>query len=168
MKNRHAVALGRLGGAKGGAARAAALTPTRRREIARAAGLARVKRLTPAERQNLARKAARARWGPKGLGASVALSEAPTSVRRLLQSYDPAKLSWSRTSTRYMVVREILVRGDARARQWLRSLLGEAEVRDLVRRYKGAGCNEPARTKLRKTLRLTVEDLPVRPYLGFE
>ena len=37
QKNLAAVALGRLGGLKGGKARAAALTPERRREIARAA-----------------------------------------------------------------------------------------------------------------------------------
>jgi hypothetical protein len=36
-KNPHAVALGRLGGAKGGAARAAALSPKKRSEIARKA-----------------------------------------------------------------------------------------------------------------------------------
>lgn len=37
MKNKAAVALGRLGGKKGGKARAEALTPERRREIARKA-----------------------------------------------------------------------------------------------------------------------------------
>jgi hypothetical protein len=42
--NPHAVALGRLGGRRGGLARAAALTPRRRREIARAAALARWKK----------------------------------------------------------------------------------------------------------------------------
>jgi hypothetical protein len=36
-KNPHAVALGRLGGLKGGAARKAALTPARRKEIAKKA-----------------------------------------------------------------------------------------------------------------------------------
>jgi hypothetical protein len=41
MKNPHAVALGRLGGAKGGLARSRNLTPERRREIARAASTAR-------------------------------------------------------------------------------------------------------------------------------
>jgi hypothetical protein len=40
-KNPHAVALGRLGGAKGGPARAAILTKERRIEIARNAALAR-------------------------------------------------------------------------------------------------------------------------------
>jgi len=45
-KNPHAVALGRLGGLKGGAARAAALGPRKRSQIAA--------------------KAAKARWGKKG------------------------------------------------------------------------------------------------------
>ena len=40
-KNPHAVALGRLGGAKGGKARAERLTPEQRRAIARKAALAR-------------------------------------------------------------------------------------------------------------------------------
>jgi hypothetical protein len=40
-KNPAAVALGRLGGAKGGKARAAALTPEQRREIAKKAAAAR-------------------------------------------------------------------------------------------------------------------------------
>jgi hypothetical protein len=40
-RNLHASALGRLGGSRGGHARAAALSPRRRREIARAAARAR-------------------------------------------------------------------------------------------------------------------------------
>lgn len=47
-KNPAAVALGKLGGQKGGKARAAKLTPDQRKEIAR--------------------KAARARWGNEGSG----------------------------------------------------------------------------------------------------
>ena len=43
LPNVHAAALGRLGGLKGGPARAAALSPKRRREIARAAAAARWK-----------------------------------------------------------------------------------------------------------------------------
>ncbi|HSL23954.1 MAG TPA: hypothetical protein VK886_20640 [Vicinamibacterales bacterium] len=43
-RNPHAAALGRLGGLKGGPARAAALTPRRRREIALAAARARWRR----------------------------------------------------------------------------------------------------------------------------
>lgn len=42
-KNPHAVALGRLGGKKGGAARANSLSAQRRHEIARAAAIARWK-----------------------------------------------------------------------------------------------------------------------------
>ena len=43
--NPHAAVLGRLGGLKGGPARAAALSPKRRREIARAAARARWRRV---------------------------------------------------------------------------------------------------------------------------
>jgi hypothetical protein len=43
QKNPHAAALGRLGGQRGGPARAAMLSPKRRREIARKAALARWK-----------------------------------------------------------------------------------------------------------------------------
>jgi hypothetical protein len=43
-RNPHAAALGRLVGLRGGAARAAALSPRRRREIARAAARARWKK----------------------------------------------------------------------------------------------------------------------------
>jgi hypothetical protein len=43
-KNPHAAALGRLGGRKGGPARAAKLTPEQRREIARKAAEARWRR----------------------------------------------------------------------------------------------------------------------------
>ncbi len=46
-KNPAAVALGKLGGPKGGAARAAALSPRRRKMIAKKAALARWKRATP-------------------------------------------------------------------------------------------------------------------------
>ena len=42
-RNPHAAALGRLGGRRGGLARAAALSPKRRRDIARAAAFARWK-----------------------------------------------------------------------------------------------------------------------------
>ena len=46
-RNPHATALGRLGGLKGGPARAAALSPTRRRAIARQAARARWNRRQP-------------------------------------------------------------------------------------------------------------------------
>jgi hypothetical protein len=61
-KNPHAVALGRLGGAKGGRARARALTARRRQEIARQASAARSRSLSAQQRRELARRAAMARW----------------------------------------------------------------------------------------------------------
>jgi cell division inhibitor SulA len=70
-KNPHAVALGRLGGAKGGRARARALTAGRRREIARQASAARTRSLSAEERRELASRAARARW-------SITTPTAPT------------------------------------------------------------------------------------------
>ena len=46
-KNPAAVALGRLGGLKGGTARAASLTPTKRAQIAKKAAAARWKKAKP-------------------------------------------------------------------------------------------------------------------------
>ncbi len=51
-KNPNAVALGRLGGSKGGKIRAAKLTPEERREIARKAVLARWAKVRQKAQQN--------------------------------------------------------------------------------------------------------------------
>jgi hypothetical protein len=166
MKNPHAVALGRLGGTKGGPARAKALGAKRRREIAQKAGLARSRALSPADRQALALRAAAARWADRP--AILTAADAPVTVRRLLKSYDVTALKWAESDHRYAIVRAILVKGDAQAARWLRKALRPTEVRELVQRYRGAGCNEPERQKLRKQLRLTVNDIPERPYLGFQ
>jgi len=74
-KNPAAVALGRLGGLKGGKkggmARAAALTDEERTEIARKAAEARIKSQTAQERAEIARQAAAKRWeGHKKRSAS--------------------------------------------------------------------------------------------------
>lgn len=61
-KNPAAVELGRLGGLKGGRARAKALTKKRRSEIASEGAAARMKALTKAERSEIAKKAAQKRW----------------------------------------------------------------------------------------------------------
>jgi general stress protein YciG len=65
-KNRHAVALGKLGGAKGGRARAENLSKAELSEIGRMGGLAggaaRAKALSAARRSEIAKKAAAARW----------------------------------------------------------------------------------------------------------
>ena len=68
-KNPHAVALGRLGGLKGGNARAEALSDAELSAIGRkggrAGGPARAAALTPAKRKAIAQKAAAARWANK-------------------------------------------------------------------------------------------------------
>lgn len=56
-KNPAAVALGKLGGKKGGKARMAAMTPEERSEFARQGGKTSRKNLTPEERRERARKA---------------------------------------------------------------------------------------------------------------
>jgi hypothetical protein len=165
-KNPHAVALGRLGGLIGGPARAKALGAKRRREIATRAGLARAAALSAMERATLARRAAQTRWDATRTVRSGA--DAPQSVRRLLKSYEPAALKWSEPDHRYVIVREILLRGDDDAGGWLRTVLGRNQVRALIRRYGGAGISEPDRARLRKELELTTEDIPSRPYLGFK
>jgi len=159
-KNPHAVALGRLGGAKGGPARAKALSARRRREIATRAANARALSMSAAERQDLARRAAAARWSRQPIATAA---DAPPSVKRLLWRYDPSSLEWAKPEHRYLMLREILVRGDDRASEWVHRLLTPRQIRDLVRRYRGAGCSEGERQKLRRTLRLSMRDVPPGP-----
>jgi len=68
-KNPHAVALGKLGAAKGGRARAQNLTPAQLSKIGRKGGKiggrARAAALTPEQRSEIGRKAAAKRWGKK-------------------------------------------------------------------------------------------------------
>ena len=160
MKNVHAVALGRLGGVKGGPARAKALSAKRRSQIAQQAAMARARSLSAVERRDVAKRAAAARWSNES-GITTAL-DTPIAVRRALENYDPAQLRWAKLAHRYIVAREVLLRGDARAVRWLRGLLSARKLRDLIRSHAGAGCNEPERQKLRATFRLTVHDIPVR------
>jgi hypothetical protein len=164
MKNPHAVALGRLGGAKGGKARAKVLSATRRREIARVAGAARARALTEPERKDLARRAAATRWTRRTKIETA--RDAPVAVRRLLKSYDPAALRWANLDDRHAIVRQVLLRGDQVAKAWLRGVLRRDEVRELVKAYHGVGCNEIERAKLRAELRLSRVHIPVRPYVG--
>ena len=90
--------------------------------------------------------------------------DAPASVRRVLGGYNPARLVWADPDHRYVIVRESLIRGDRSAVRWLRSVLRPGEIRELVRRNRGTGCNESERQRLRKTLRLTSTDIPIRPF----
>jgi len=68
-KNPHAVALGKLGGAKGGKARAERLSEEQLSEIGRMGGQVggkhRAESLTAKRRSEIAKKAAAARWGKK-------------------------------------------------------------------------------------------------------
>ncbi len=157
-KNPHAVALGRLGGAKGGPARAKALSARQRSQIAARAAIARSLSMSARERRELARRAAAARWAVRRSIATA--DEAPPYVRRLLGRYAPASLQWSEPAHRYVVVREILLRGSERALGWLRGLLAPRDINDLVRLYAGAGCTDRERKKLRRLLRLTTRDIP--------
>lgn len=100
--------------------------------------------------------------------APTTAADAPLSVRRLLKSYELKDVRWSEDDDRHVMVVAILTRGDAAAKRWLWSVLSESEVRELVRRYRGAGCAEPDRDKLRKQLDLSVADIPARSYLGME
>jgi hypothetical protein len=163
-KNPHAVALGRLGGSKGGVARAKALGARRRREIASAAGAARANALSAAKRKQIASRAAQARWAR--VPTPVTAQDAPESVRRLLKTYDPRELRWAVARDRYAVVREVLVRGDEDAKRWLGRVLRRDQLRALAREYAGTGCSEPERALLRRELGLTTRDIPKRPYLN--
>jgi hypothetical protein len=65
-KNPAAVALGKLGGKKGGTARMASMTPEERVEFARSGGKvggkARAEKLSAAQRREIAQNAIAARW----------------------------------------------------------------------------------------------------------
>jgi hypothetical protein len=161
-KNVHAVALGKLGGAKGGRARAKALGPRRRREIAKLGAVARSGSLSASKRQRIARRAAQARWARLRI---VTATDAPECVTQLLKTYDPAELDWMVDDHRYAVVREIILRGSTEARRWLARVLRRTEVRALLSQYRGAGCTEPERRRLRARFRLTREDIPERWHL---
>ena len=81
----------------------------------------------------------------------------------MLEGFNPAALVWADPDHRYVIVRESLIRGGHRAVRWLRSVLRPGEIRELVRRNRGTGCNESERRRLRKSLRLSSTDIPVRP-----
>lgn len=147
---------------KGGHARAKALSAERRSEIARAAGRARAAKLTPAERSELAHLAAVARWSQRPRVATA--KDAPGAVRRALRNCNPAELVWADPGHRYMVAWQVMVRGAPAAVKWLRKLLRPKDIRELVARHRGVGCTEPEREKLRKRLRLSPTEIPIRPY----
>jgi len=100
-------------------------------------------------------------------GGPLTGRDAPEAVRRLLKTYQPAALLWADPDHRYAIVREVLVRGDQTARAWLAAVMASADVRTLVKEYRGAGCSEPERQRLRTEFGLSTEDIPVRPGLDW-
>jgi hypothetical protein len=71
-KNPAAVALGRLGGLKGGKARMAKLSASDRSELGRKAVTARTAKLSPRMRSELARRAVTARWAKRNKDSNTA------------------------------------------------------------------------------------------------
>jgi hypothetical protein len=110
MKNPHAVALGRLGGVKGGpiggVARARALSPRRRTEIARVAAMARWTRL-------------------------------PQMLRPLFPGYrfDELKLP----DDVELVTLHVLTRGGPDHKRWLLRRFGTERIRDWIVAHRGRG-----------------------------
>jgi hypothetical protein len=110
MKNPHAVALGRLGGRKGGAAggrgRAEALSARRRVEIARGAALS--------------------RWG-----------RLPERLRPLFPGYDFEQLRLPDHLD--LVVLHVLTRGGEEDRRWLVRRFGDRGIRRWILERRGRG-----------------------------
>lgn len=110
MKNPHAVALGRLGGLRGGKrggrARAAALSPQRRRRIAR--------------------DAARARWGVL-----------PESLRSVFPGTRLENIALPQH--RDMVIMQVLARGGREHVRWLVRRFGDKGIRAWLVARKGRG-----------------------------
>lgn len=88
----------------------------------------------------------------------------PIEVQRLMKSYALESLDWAVPADRHAIVAQILTRGDAAAEQWLWSQMTRDEVRSLVRRFAGAGCDEQGRELLRRKLGLSENDVPTRPF----
>jgi len=110
VKDPHAVALGRLGGKKGGAA----------------GGRARAKALSARRRSEIARAAARARWG--GL---------PDRLRPLFPGYH---LKDIRLPEHFdLVLLHVLTRGGRDDVRWLVRRFGDAAIRRWIVRHRGRG-----------------------------
>src|SRR4249919_4320438 len=81
------------------------------------------KRASGQKRSSASAKAAAAAARPPRGSRVVTALDAPASVRRVLEDFDPAALVWADPDHRYVIVRESLIRGDRRAVRWLRSVL---------------------------------------------
>jgi hypothetical protein len=110
MKNPHAVALGRLGGRRGGAA----------------GGRARAERLSPRRRREIARAAIAARW-----------NRLPGLLRDLFYGYRFDELALPKDLD--LVMQQVLVRGSRTHRAWLLQRFGRAGIRRWIMRKEGRG-----------------------------
>jgi hypothetical protein len=110
VKNPHAVALGRLGGLKGGPL----------------GGRARAKALSPRRRADIARSAAAARWG--GL---------PDLLRVLFPGYKLEKLKLP--DDRDLVMLHVLSSGGDEHKRWLVRRFGDGGIRRWLIQHRGRG-----------------------------
>jgi len=110
MKNPHAVALGRLGGLKGGPAggraRAAALSSRRRRQIA-------------------------------GLGAAARWAKLPERLQALFPGYKLEELKVPEDTD--LVMLHVLTRGGEEHKRWLVRRFGDAAIRRWIIKHRGRG-----------------------------
>ncbi len=110
MKNPHAVALGRLGGLKGGPA----------------GGRARAKALSARRRTEIARSAARSRWG-----------RLPARLRVLFPGYQFEQLTLSEHLD--LVMLHVLTRGGDDDKRWLVRRFGDKGIHRWIRKNEGRG-----------------------------
>jgi hypothetical protein len=110
MKNPHAVALGRLGGLKGGPR----------------GGRARAEALSPRRRAEIARQAAAARWG-----------QLPEALRALFGGFRFEDLSLQRDLD--VVMLRVLGQGGDEHKRWLARRFGDKGVRRWVVKHRGRG-----------------------------
>lgn len=123
------------------------------------------------------RSTARAALGPMRAPSESARSRAttalepalpavmlPVEVLRLLDSAVARDARWHVPEERHAIVVEILTRGDASAERWLWAQNSRDEVRSLIRRFGGAGCDDEARAVLRRKMGLSERDVPTRPF----
>jgi len=88
----------------------------------------------------------------------------PIEVRRLLKSYDLSELRWLVRQDRHAIVVAILTRGDEAAERWLWRHCSREAVREVLREFHGAGCDNEGRAVLREKLGMTEHELPPRPF----
>ena len=111
VKNPHAVALGRLGGEKGG----------------RQGGLARAARLSPKRRQQIARRAATSRWS----------GQLPERLRPLFWDYHVEDLRLANDLDQVLLT--VLAYGRPEHIEWAHRRIGDAGIKRWIAARRGRG-----------------------------